>query len=160
MEGAACGALIGAGMLSWYPDPYRFDVKNTKVDYNIGFRYVMRNLKAPIAWSAIVCSVYSLVDCTVENMRDESHASTWVNSAVAGAAAGVVIGSMSKRLDVMATTALGVGTLMGMVEFNGQHYVSDKAHAKDKWEGVLPPKTKETSIVEALKEKYPEFKGL
>lgn len=96
----------------------------------------------------------------MEQLRDEAKSSTWVNSAVAGAAAGMVMGSMSKRIDIMALAGLGVGVLMGMVEFNGQTYVSDSKHAQTKWKDLLPPKTKETTTVEDLKKLYPEFAGL
>jgi len=101
------GILIGAGILAWYPDPYRFDVKGTVVPKAQGLRYIIRGMKAPMMWTALVCTTYSGVECVMEQLRDESKSSTWLNSATAGAAAGVVTGSMSKRFDIMATTALG-----------------------------------------------------
>lgn len=83
-----------------------------------------------------------------------------VNSAVAGAAAGMVMGSMSKRIDIMATSALGLGMLMGMVEYNGQSAIGDAEHANRKWNALLPAQSKASTTVTELKETYPEFKDL
>jgi hypothetical protein len=94
----------------------------------------------------------------MEGLRDEDHQSTYINSAVAGAAAGLVMGSMTKRMDIMATSALGVGLLMGMAEGNGQRLVVDKGHSAIKWNAALV-KENETTVND-LKEKYPEFKHL
>jgi uncharacterized membrane protein YebE (DUF533 family) len=96
----------------------------------------------------------------MEQVRDESKASTYVNAATAGAVAGAIIGSMSKRLDVMSATALALGMAMGMVDYNGSTTVSDLEHAKVKWELSLPKKHVESTQVAALKDKYPEFKDL
>jgi hypothetical protein len=143
---------------AWYPDPYRFDFKGVKTDANLGVRYVARHLKAPVLWSTLVCSVFTGVECVMEGLRDEDHQSTYINSAVAGAAAGLVMGSMTKRMDIMATSALGVGLLMGMAEGNGQRLVVDKGHSAIKWNAALV-KENETTVND-LKEKYPEFKHL
>jgi len=151
---------MGAAILSWYPDPYAFDVKNTRRPASLGIRYVLSGMKAPVLWSSLVCAVYTGVECTMEQLRDETHSSTYVNSSAAGAAAGLVMGSMSRRLDVMAASALGLGLLMGMVEYNGQTVVGDAEHAKLKWDALLPPKTKDSTTVEDLKKIYPEFKDL
>jgi hypothetical protein len=111
-----------------------------------------------VLWSSLVCGVYAGVECVMEGMRDEAHASTYVNSAVAGAAAGLVMGGMTKRIDIMATTALGVGMIMGMAEANGQTLASDKSHANIKWNAAIVRHNETT--VDELKEKYPEFKHL
>ena len=91
----------------------------------------------------------------MENLRDETHENTWVNSATAGAAAGVVMGSMARRFDVMASTALGLGALMGMVEYNGQKQLQAKTSKT-----VISDKAEASSPVEELKKRYPEFKHL
>ena len=107
MEGAFAGVVIGYAKLAWYPDPYRYSHKGTEVFYPLDFRYVLRNLRSPVIFASLTCATYSGVECTIENMRDESKSSTWVNSMAGGAAAGMVLGSMSKRFDVMSTSALG-----------------------------------------------------
>lgn len=160
MEGGTAGILIGAARLAWYPDPYRVNARGTWVSKNLGTSYILRNMRAPVLWSAMVCGVFSAVECVMENLRDEAKESTYVNATVAGAAAGMVMGSLTRRIDIMATSALGVGLLSGMIEFNGQRYAADQEHAHTKWHEVLPPETKETTTVLELKEKYPEFKGL
>jgi hypothetical protein len=157
-NGAFWGVLGGAALQAWYPDPYQYDYKGTKFDVNLGVRNVVRNLKAPVLWSSLVCGVYAGVECVMEGMRDESHGSTYVNSAVAGAAAGLVMGGMTKRMDIMATSALGVGMIMGMAEANGQKLASDTSHANIKWNAAVL-KHNETTV-DDLKEKYPEFKHL
>lgn len=159
-QGAVGGVFIGAGKLAWYPDPYRFDVKNTIKSKALDLKYIFRNMTAPVLWGTLACGVYGGVECVMEGMRDEAHDKTYVNSAVAGAATGLVIGSMTRRYDIMATTALCVGGLMGMVEYNGQKTAGDKPHAEVKWNGLLPEFDKESDSLKALKEKYPEFKGL
>jgi len=151
---------MGAAVLSWYPDPYAYDVKNTRRPFALGLRYVLGGLKAPILWSAVVCGTYSGVECVAEGMRDATHEATYLNSAVAGAAAGMVMGSMTKRLDVVATSALGMGALMGMIEYNGQTVVSDKQHASRKWDMALSQTTPDSTTVSDLKETYPEYKDL
>jgi hypothetical protein len=95
----------------------------------------------------------------MEQLRDETKSSTYVNSAVAGAAAGAVIGSMKKRIDIMASTALCLGILMGMVEFNGQKPNAVSEHSAIKWNTILPATHEETRILQDLKKKYPEYKN-
>jgi hypothetical protein len=158
-EGAAMGIVIGYGLLTWYPDPYRYTAKGVEVPKALDWRYVLRNLKAPVGYGAVTCGVYSGVECLFEGLRNQdpytNPTSTYVNSAWGGAAAGIVLGSMSRRIDVMSVSALGVGLLMGMLEFNAHYKVSKQ---------VSP----ETTIVQAttpvsvntLKQKYPEYKSL
>jgi hypothetical protein len=145
--------------MSWYPDPYRFDYKGTVVPKRLGLPYLIAGLRSPTLWASLICGTFSGVECIMEQTRDESRSSTWVNSAVAGAVTGAMIGSMTKRLDVMSSTALSLGMLMGLVEYNGSKVVSDVDHAKTK-HIVLPVKHVESSELDGLKEKYPEFKQL
>jgi hypothetical protein len=152
--------FLGSGILSWYPDPYRFDIKGTVVPYAHNMRYVLRGLKAPVMWASVVCGTFSLTECLMEQMRDEGKESTYVNASVAGAVTGLIMGSMTKRIDMMAISALGLGVLMGMVEYNGQKTVSDPEHANIKWNAVMPRVEHESTTVRELKEKYPEFKDL
>jgi hypothetical protein len=160
MVGGAAGVLIGTGFMSWYPDKYAYDVKNTVVKANLGLQYFFRNVKGPVLWAALAATTFSGTECIFEQMRDETHAATYVNAAAAGACTGLVLGSMSKRFDVMCTTALGLGMLMGMIECNGTRFVSDKEGAVKKWFGAQPPRPVESTTVAELKEKYPEFKDL
>ena len=159
VEGAIGGVFIGGAKVAWYPDPLEFDYKNTVRARSLSLRYALRTLRAPVALATFVAGTYTGVECLVEQLRDETKSSTYVNSAVAGAAAGVVMASVTKRFDVMATTALSLGMLMGMVEYNGQTQNAEKEYTAAKW-GKEPPKVEETSTVEDLKKKYPEYKHL
>ena len=150
MEGAAAGVVIGYAQLAWYPDPYRFTYKGTEYFYPLDFRYVLRNLRSPVIFTSLACATYSGVECTIENMRDEAKSSTWVNAMAGGAAAGVVLGSMSKRFDVMSTSALGIGLFMAMLEYNS-HFIAAE-------QGLVSSNTG-PSVAE-LKERYPKFKDL
>lgn len=151
--------MIGYGLLTWYPDPYRYAAKGVEVPKALDWRYVLRNLKVPVGYGAVTCAVYSGVECLTEGLRNQdpytNPTSTYMNSAVGGAAAGVVMGSMSRRLDVMSVSALGVGLLMGMLEFNAHYKVSK----------LVSPETTivKSSIpvsVQTLKQKYPEYKDI
>lgn len=153
------GVLAGSAMLSWYPDPYRFDVKGTVVPKALSLRHIVGGLKAPILWSSLICATYGGVECIMEQLRDETKEKTSVNSAAAGAAAGIVMGSMTKRLDIMATTALGLGMLMGMIEHNGQKMQQDQAKGAVTVIGTTTS-SKESPRVQELKEMYPEYKNL
>lgn len=154
------GFLLGASLLAWYPDPYRFGHKNTVVPVKLNLGYIGRGLTAPVMWGTAVCGVFSITECLMEQLRDENHESTHWNAAVAGAASGLVMGSMSKRVDIMATSALALGLTMGLIEFNGQTYVSDPTKAEFKWSsrGILQEQDSET--LKGLKEKYPEYKDM
>jgi hypothetical protein len=146
--------------MMWYPDPYRFDHKGTVVPFKTDLMYVIRGCKAPVMWGALVCATFSLTECVVESMRDEEKKSTWVNAGVAGAVTGALMGSMSKRIDMMALSALGVGMLMSMVEYNGQTFQSNAYHIQQNWIPSIPPGEKESDEVKELKAKYPDFKDL
>lgn len=144
--------------MAWYPDPVHYDMKNTVVARNIGLKAALRSMRGPVLWSALVCGTFSGMECIMEQLRDETHASTWVNSTVAGGVAGLVLGSMSKRVDVMAATALGVGMLTGMVDFNGSRFASAPKRTTGMESAAM--REQEQLAVDALKEKYPEFKHL
>ena len=144
------GFIAGYGRLAWYPDPYRYSHKGTEVFYPLDFRYVLRNLRMPVIFGALTCGVYAGVECTVENMRDEAKSSTWVNAMAGGAAAGVVMGSLSKRMDIMASSALGLGLFMAMIEYNSHFIAAQQGSVPDN----MGP-----SVAE-LQERYPKFKNL
>jgi hypothetical protein len=153
------GVLAGSAILSWYPDPCRFDVKGTVVPKALTFQHILGGLRAPILWSSLICATYGGVECIMEQLRDETKQKTSINSAVAGAAAGVLMGSMTKRIDIMATTGLGLGLLMGMIEHNGQTMQQEQAKCAVTVTGNSTD-AKESPRAEELKKLYPEFKHL
>lgn len=144
----------------WYPDPYRFDHKGVVVPFRNDIFYLFRGAKVPVMWGALVCATFSLTECAVENMRDEEKKSTWMNAGIAGAVTGAVMGSMSKRFDMMTLSALGVGLIMGMVEFNGQTIQQKAYHIENNLIPSLAPGENQSDVTKGLKSKYPEFNDL
>lgn len=151
---------MGYSAKMWYPDPYSFDHKGVVVPFKTDVMHVLRGMKAPVFWGALVCATFSVTECVVESMRDEEKQSTWVNAGVAGAVTGALMGSMTKRFDMMATSALGIGMIMGMIEFNGQTFQTKDYHVKHNFIPSIPAGEKESDEVKGLKSKYPEFKDL
>ena len=146
--------------MMWYPDPYRFEHKGIVVPFKTDLMYVLRGMKAPVMWCALSCATFSVTECLVESMRDEKKESTWVNAGVAGAATGALLATMTKRFDMMALSALGIGMIMSMVEFNGQTFQNKSYHIQQNWIPSIPAGEKESDEVKGLKAKYPEFKDL
>jgi hypothetical protein len=158
--GVGSGIFIGYTNIMWYPDPFRYEHKGVIIPCKNDLVYILRGMKAPVMWGALVCATFSLTECVVESMRDEEKKSTWVNAGVAGAVTGALMGSMSRRFDIMTTSALGVGLIMGMVEFNGQTFQTKDYHIQQNWIPSIPAGEKESDVVKGLKSKYPEFKDL
>jgi len=151
---------MGCVGLMWYPDPIRVGHKGFVQDFALDMAYVLRGLKMPFMWGTVVLGTFSGVECLVENMRDPKKESTYVNAMAGGAAAGALMGVMTKRFDIMATTALGMSLIMGMAEVNDQRIAIDKDHERTKEfprEGLVE---EESDTLKALKEKYPQFKNL
>jgi hypothetical protein len=163
-------------MLAWYPDPYRYGHKGVEVPKALDWRYVLRNLKGPVGYAAVTCGTYSGVECLMQGLRNKdansytNPTSTWQNSAVGGAAAGAVMGSLSRRLDIMAVSALGVGMLMGMLEFNAHYKVIQQVNKNNKDTSLAQPEASTTPTmipptlpgvsVASLKLKYPAYKDI
>ena len=162
------GVFLGGLRMAWHPDPYRFGHKQTTLSYALDLPYIIRGLRVPATMGTVVCAVFTGTECLLESLRDERHEKTFINTTIAGAAAGMVMGGLSKRIDIMATSALGIGMLMGMVEYNAHSRLKDletpdaaQLGGGDKWNDKIDTrKVKESQTVQELKEKYPEYKHL
>lgn len=148
-------------MLAWYPDPYRYDVKNTRVPFSWDVKYVLRTMRGPVVLGSVVCGTYAMTECLVEQVRDPAKESTWVNTFWGGAASGLIMGSVTKRFDIMTVSALGTGIVMGLLEFSlqfGEEWFRPHSGLKnaDWWR----PSTPESASLKQLKDRYPEFKDL
>ena len=152
--GLCSGIFLGMGVLTWYPDPIRVSHKGVIIPVAHDIAYVLRGLKMPVMWATLTLGTFSGVECLVEQMRDPKKESTYVNAMAGGAASGALMGSMTKRFDIMAVTAL----FMGLVEFNGPHYIVDRDHYSEINSIRLALTEEESDTLKALKEKYPEFK--
>jgi hypothetical protein len=150
---------MGFAQLAWYPDPYYFSHKGTVIERAMDFKYNWNHLKRPVGLAVVTCGIYSTVECIVESLRDEQKESTYVNAGVAGFAAGMFMGSLTKRVDIMATTGLGTGLLMAMAEFNGPRMQFETIRSDAKATIGSPVHT-ESDVIKGLKEKYPEYKDL
>jgi hypothetical protein len=166
--------------MAWYPDPYAFDYKNVVRPLALDASYVLRGLKTPMVWSVATLVTFTATECVLEQLRSTNtsaqSAPSYLNAMGAGCMTGLVMGSMhpSKRLDIMASTALCMGIVMGLVELNGQTVVSDTKQARTKWHllppaatekpsfgtGTLPMRHVESSALAKLKQIYPEYKDL
>jgi hypothetical protein len=159
VTGVAGGLFMGLARLAWYPDPYYFGHKDLVVDRVMDLKYNLNHLKRPVGLAVITLGIYSTVECIMESLRDEQRESTYVNAGVAGFATGMFMGSLTKRVDIMATTGLGLGFLMAMVEFNGprMQFDTERTDAKS---SIGPQLYEESDKLKRLKEQYPEYKDL
>jgi Tim17/Tim22/Tim23/Pmp24 family len=155
MYGAGAGFIVGAMQEAWYPDPYEVDSRGRWREVKLGLGHLIRSSRKPFILGTIICSTYSGVECLLEQLRDPHKESTYVNAGIAGAVSGVMMGSLTKRFDIMACSALGGAIVMGVSEFNA-HYNALVARGESPVEKVPVSKTSEKS----LKELYPEYKNL
>lgn len=150
---------MGLASLTWYPDPVRFGYKGTMYEIAYDMAYNLQAMRKPVIWSTLVLGTFSAVECLTESLRDPERESTYVNAFAGGAAAGAVMGTMTKRFDIMSVTALSLGILMGMIEYNGQR-THDPEIMEKKLSMRITFEEEESSELQALKEKYPKYKHL
>ena len=154
--GAASGTFFGAVQLAWFPDPIAFDKRfAAKSDP----RGVARALIRPSFWMSAAGLAFAAVECYAESARGK--ADSW-NSMLGGMAAGAVVGSITKRIDIVTSTSLAMGVFLFAVDYDGPlGGLDENAEArKERMYGVLPSKHRESENLSSLKEKYPQFKDL
>ena len=156
MAGGAAGTFYGAAVLAWYPDPIVV-VRGREVVEFTTFRTAARSVFRPALWFAIVGSTFSAVDCFAETARNKRD--SW-NAVFGGMAAGLVMGSVTKRIDYMTVTSLAMGLVMGAVDYSGPDTTAKPMEVKKKMHDVLPQTHQESQDLAALKEKYPKYKNL
>jgi hypothetical protein len=135
IQGALCGALIGAAHMVWVPETRYFELKGTEIYYPRTWMYVFGKMKKPTVLCSIVCGTYCGVECIVEQLRDDKHTKKYIQASAAGAATGLVIGSITKRPDVMLSLSAGMGLVHGLIELNG-HTLTRKNYVAR--EGDIP----------------------
>lgn len=151
--GGAAGTFYGACEVAWYPDPIVSTPKGVIIQ-KTSFAAVGRSLMRPAVWCALAGCAFSAVDCIVESSRNKKD--HW-NSVAGGMAAGLVVGATTKRFDIMTTTALGMGLLLGVMDGLGGATVADPIKVRHKQRDVLPAQHQESEALKGLKEKYPKF---
>ena len=140
---------MGSVQLAWYPD-------NASLTGTTSLRVVSKTLARPAIWMAVTAATFTGGDCLAESFRGKN---SW-NAAVAGFAAGAVMGSMTKRADIMFTAGLGVAVLMGTLDLSGTSPVYNPEELFHKQYDTLPAAHVESDALRQLKEKYPKFKNL
>lgn len=146
--------------MAYYPDKMAYSQKGTiTIGPSRGLTYITRTTVRPAVVFSAVTVMFAAVESMAEEMRGSHHKDP-LNSAVAGAAAGMLLGGfLARRIDIASMTALGTGLLMGMVDYNGASPICDPiiAHYKH-----FPTKVsttfEESANLKNLKSKYPEFK--
>mmetsp|Transcript_2393 Transcript_2393/g.2593 ORF Transcript_2393/g.2593 Transcript_2393/m.2593 type:complete len:190 (-) Transcript_2393:174-743(-) len=156
MTGAAAGTIHGAVTLAWFPDPITSEKRFGGVLGKSDGRQVLRALARPSFLMATAGATFAVIECSAETLRGKDD--SW-NSMIGGMAAGAFIGSMTKRADIMTSTAFAMGLFMLAVDYtgpiDGQYKMRDTTNKK--MYGVLPNTHKEGPELSALKEKYPKF---
>jgi hypothetical protein len=118
-------------------------------------------LLVPTVYFTAIGITFSAVESLLEEFRGSHTAakSPW-NTAMAGAAAGIVMGGwFTRRFDIACMTGVGLGLLMGGVEVNGPSVICDPETEKMRnFPESVPVQFEETDDLAALKNKYPQFK--
>lgn len=161
----AAGMGLGMGIMynliavPWNPDPVEHFHKGV-VKFRDNWKFFRSGFSRPMAFFSCVAIAFSGVECLMESIRDpEGKAKHW-NAAAGGFAAGMVMGSTQKRLDMALVAGGATGILMGALQFNGMKYTSDPYQAAMKVGGKWPKQWQESKELKALKEKYPECSDL
>lgn len=105
----------------------------------------------------MVGATFSAVDCFAQVARNKKD--SW-NAVLGGMAAGLVMGSITKRVDYMTVTSLAMGIVMGALDYSGPHTTAKPMEVKEKMHGVMPETHKESDDLASLKTKYPQYKNL
>jgi len=157
--GVAAGTFFGACSLAWFPDPITSSKRFGGVSGKSDIRAVARSLARPSFWMASAAASFAAVECLAEKSRGKQD--SW-NAALGGMAAGAVLGSMSRRADIMTSSALGMGLFLFALDFSGPSTIqeSKQKELNEKMYGVLPLQHKESDALSALKKTYPKFKNL
>jgi Tim17/Tim22/Tim23/Pmp24 family len=157
--GLVFGGWYNLVAVPWQPDPVDHFPKGV-VRFRDNWKFFRSGFARPMAAFASVGMAYAGVECLMESVRDPEGTSKHWNAAAGGFAAGMVMGAMTKRIDVSLVAGLGSSMLMGGVQFSGLHYVSNPYAMAMKVGGKWPTQWKESPELAALKEKYPEWKDL
>jgi hypothetical protein len=167
MTGALAGTFTGACQLGWYPDAVTSTAaagKSSQARFlgSSDSRAILRSLGRPAFWMASAGAAFASVECLAESFIGDGHTHTPVHSAYGGFAAGAVLGSMTKRMDIMTTAGMAMGLLMYALDYSGPDTVwaGNKKELDNRMYGVLPMQHKESEALSALKEKYPQHKNL
>mmetsp|Transcript_7845 Transcript_7845/g.7419 ORF Transcript_7845/g.7419 Transcript_7845/m.7419 type:complete len:193 (-) Transcript_7845:103-681(-) len=157
MAGAAAGTLFGSAQLAWYPDAITSGTRFGGVIGKTDKRAIIRSLARPALWMSSAAAAFAAVECGSESVREKKDS---FNAMLGGMAAGFVIAATTRRVDIMTSAAFGMGLFMFALDMTGESTVFNRDEVKEKMHGVLPTKHQESAALSALKDKYPQHKGL
>lgn len=116
----------------------------------------------PAVYFSLIGITFAAVESVLEDVRNNHSGfkSPW-NSAAAGFCSGVVMGGFyTRRFDIASMTGVGIGMLMGAMEFNGPTMIVDpETQQKKLFPDTVPTVYTESEDLSALKEKYPAYKN-
>ena len=164
LTGATAGVCYGAFQWAYYPDRFTYGHKGTVLPGPArGIDYLKMNVMRPAVYFSLIGITFAAVEGFMEEVRgNKSLVKDPWNTAVAGFASGMVMGGFyTRRLDVASMTGLGIGLLMGAIEFNGPSLIADAKTQKERmFSEKVPVKFEESKELAGLKEKYPAYKDL
>lgn len=152
------GTLYGSCIHLWYPQPIeqnpikKFSTSIAKTELP---RTWYRGLGRHTFWFALVGTSFTAAECLAEAVRTKKDS---LNSGFGGMVAGAVMGSVFRRADLVAASAIGCGVLMLSTDLSLSSLEADKAEQYHKIYDTLPEKYEDSAALKALKEKYQKFK--
>jgi hypothetical protein len=123
--------------------------------------FVSRGMFVPGMYLSSISATYLGVRALAHNARGKCD--VW-NSVYGGFAAGMIMGSVTKRMDKSFVTGLGIALVGGVGDFYtrnaGSLFAWNKEEALQRQWGVRPYQHRESDELRGLKEKYPEHRNL
>lgn len=159
-QGVAAGTAFGAFQMAYYPDKFVFAQKGAISSGPArGLNYLKNVVFRPAMIFSAVTITYAAAESFFSEIRGTTTKDPW-NSALSGAAAGMVLGGfVTRRFDIATTTAIGTSVLMGLVDFNGPNMICDpEAKQERSFPTKVPTVFQESEELKGLKEKYPAYK--
>lgn len=156
ITGSIFGLMGGLFYVGWHV-PEHID-RFSKVDAREIAKYTSSSaaLTRPIFWCTLATVTYKGVSCLAEYVRDSGRETPWWNSAIGAAASGLVAGSIVRRFDVAAVSALVLGlTALGVKTDDAFRIDSRQAEPR-----IFKDSYKSDVNEESLKQQYPEYKEL
>ena len=141
------------------PDPVDHLPKKTTV-FRDNWKHFRSGFARPMAAFSTTMMAFSGVECLFETLRDPERKARHWNAAAGGFASGIVMGSLTRRLDTSLVLGGVMAMIMGSFTYSGIHYVNDPHQMAMKVGGKWPRQYQESKELAALKEKYPEYADL
>mmetsp|Transcript_23747 Transcript_23747/g.27355 ORF Transcript_23747/g.27355 Transcript_23747/m.27355 type:complete len:193 (+) Transcript_23747:86-664(+) len=158
--GSVAGGTFAAVSAGFSPDPItssadRLTAARTFVG-KTSLAAVGRSIVGPSIWMAAACAAFSFGECTAETMRGKRDS---MNAGIGGALCGLVMGSIFRRADLMASSALGMSVVMFSVDYNGPSLEVHPIETSARTVGEVTLPFQESDALKDLRAKYPKYKN-